>query len=306
MIVLISQAPSNRPDIRIRLGAESASVRKRRRWLASRHTPCGICLEIRRFHPCCAKGANPRLVARVGHLERPLMINGRASALDFAEPSFRRVGGHDPLAVVVWNGNERSLGRGVSGKAATTQSDIRVDALHGTALDLCPASGGRKIAILRPCFTEVLPRFAHRLPASTAAQVCEQRLVDGCEVGPIGLLRVESIEPHDDSWGAESTLTATDGAERIGPPGAALRIEPIDRGDRSPVDATGRCYTCDPWLTVDQNGAAAALPLRAAAVLRCGDTELISQHVEQRQPGVLHLMGNPIDGERDCSRRRRR
>ena len=44
--------------------------------------------------------------------------------------------------------------------------------------------------------------------------------------------------------------------------------ETLERRDRPAGDTAGGSHARDPWLAVDQHGAAAALPLRAAAVLR--------------------------------------
>ena len=59
-------------------------------------------------------------------------------------------------------------------------------------------------------------------------------------------------------------------------------VEALDRGDRSAVDPGDRRDARDPRLAVDEHGAAPALALRRAAVLRRRDPEALAQHRQQR------------------------
>ena len=78
---------------------------------------------------------------------------------------------------------------------------------------------------------------------------------------------VQCVQPHDDAGRTEAALAGTRGAERIGPSISAF-AETLDGGHRPARDPACRRDACDPRLAVDQHGAAAALALRAAAVLR--------------------------------------
>jgi hypothetical protein len=68
----------------------------------------------------------------------------------------------------------------------------------------------------------------------------------------------------------------------------------VEGGHRPAGDPSGRRDAGNPRLTVDQQGAAPALALRAATVLHAADAEAITQHLKQRRPVVGNDDGTSI------------
>ena len=112
------------------------------------------------------------------------------------------------------------------------------------------------------------------------------RRVTGRRSRPPGLPgRIQGGQAHDDARGAEPALASTCGHQRLRPAAAADLRESIESGDLPAPQPTGRGYTGHPRDTVHPHGAAAALPLRAAAVLDRPDTQLLPKDVEEpRRP----------------------
>ena len=116
------------------------------------------------------------------------------------------------------------------------------------------------------------------MPAGAAAEVGEQGLADR-GFGGFG----EGGDAHDDPRSAEAALAAAVGAERFRP--AVGAVETLERRDGPTGDPADRRDARDARLTVDPHRAAPALALRAAAVLRRPDAEMLAQGVEQRAAG---------------------
>ena len=98
-------------------------------------------------------------------------------------------------------------------------------------------------------------------------------------------------KPH---WLAPVAQNAS--AQRAGV-GQALDVVTISR----PATRRAGRDAGDAGCAVDQHRAAAALALRAAAVLHRAHAEPLPQHVEQRPPVVGHLRRVPVHGEGDGS-----
>ena len=88
-------------------------------------------------------------------------------------------------------------------------------------------------------------------------------------------------------------------AEGIGPP-PGLR-EALERGDGSARHPAGGGHAGDPRRAVDQDRAAAALALRAAAVLGRLQAEPVAEHLEQRGTVVGHGDRPAVDLQRDAA-----
>ena len=92
----------------------------------------------------------------------------------------------------------------------------------------------------------------------------------------------------------------------VGPPLRLVVWKPVDGGDRASAHPASGGDAGDARLTVDEHRAAAALPLRAAPVLRAPSAQLVAQGSEQRTAVVAHLDRRPVDDEGDRPRWRDR
>ena len=106
-----------------------------------------------------------------------------------------------------------------------------------------------------------------------------RRLRSAANVSTAGL---ERSETHQDARRTEATLAGTARDERIGPPVALVVRHALERCDLSPPDPPYRGDACDPGCSVNPDGAAAALTLRATAVLDRAAPEFLAQCVEKR------------------------
>ena len=105
-----------------------------------------------------------------------------------------------------------------------------------------------------------------RAPARAAAEVGQQRLVDGA-VADGGRARPDAwgpqrLHPPDDPRGAETALAGPAGQEGIGPCRPLRVAETVDGGDDPARRPPQRCDAGDAGLAVDEHRAAAALALR--------------------------------------------
>ncbi len=76
------------------------------------------------------------------------------------------------------------------------------------------------------------------------------------------------------------------------------RVEPGERRHRAAGDPGGRGHARDAGVAVDEDGAAAALTLRRAAVLDGRDRAALAQDREQRLAvGDVDLDGRAVEGE---------
>ncbi len=131
-------------------------------------------------------------------------------------------------------------------------------------------------------------------PTGAAAEVRKEGLLDIRRPGGL----VQGGQPAQDAGGAEAALAGAVRDERLDQGLPASRRETVCGGDGAPGDPAQGRDAGDAGLPVDQHGAAAALALRAAAVLDRGRPELIPERVEQRTTRVVQLDGPAVDGER--------
>ena len=75
--------------------------------------------------------------------------------------------------------------------------------------------------------------------------------------------------------------------------------EPVDRGHVAIGDAGDRGHARDAWRAVDEHRAAAALALRAAAILDRARAEAIAQDLEEGGVSVRDLDVTTVEAERD-------
>ena len=129
-----------------------------------------------------------------------------------------------------------------------------------------PPRGRARSARLSPVGD--VPGVEDRAPAGAPAEVGEEGLLHRGVVVRGGPLRPQPLEPADDPRRAEAALARARGAEGVGPPRPVLGGQPVDGRDRPPRDPARGGHAGDPRLAVHQHGAATALALRAAPVLR--------------------------------------
>ncbi|MEZ5145380.1 MAG: hypothetical protein R2726_23145 [Acidimicrobiales bacterium] len=108
-----------------------------------------------------------------------------------------------------------------------------------------------------------------------------QGTFDGDEVAGVGASDAQGLEPAHDAGRAEAALAGPRRHERVGPPVAHDRFQAVGRGDDPTGHPPHRRHTGDARGSVDEHRAAAALALRAAAVLRRPATQPVAQHLEQ-------------------------
>ena len=141
-------------------------------------------------------------------------------------------------------------------------------------------------------------RLPDGLPARAAAEVGEQGLVDR------GRRRAAHAAPRPDS---RTTMPGVQNPHWLAPAAvnaAAQRsasVQALDGRDLAAGHPPGRGHAGHPGLTVHQHGAAAALALRAAAVLGRAHVEPVPQRLQQRAAVVRHLHRPPVQDEAERS-----
>ena len=119
-----------------------------------------------------------------------------------------------------------------------------------------------------------------RLPPGAPAQMGEQGLADRRLVERSRPL--QRGKAHDDARRAEAALGPARGAQGVGPSPGDLGRQSFERRDGAARHPSHWCHAGDASLAVDQDRAAPALPLRAAAILGRADSEAITEHFQQR------------------------
>ena len=103
-------------------------------------------------------------------------------------------------------------------------------------------------------------------------------------------------ESSEDPRRAEATLARPRRLEGDDEPIEQRGLEPRRRGDAPSRHPSQRRHAGDPRHAIDEDRAAAALPLGAAAILHDGHTELVSQRVE-KGPGRREIDSGAINLE---------
>jgi hypothetical protein len=107
--------------------------------------------------------------------------------------------------------------------------------------------------------------------------------------------RVEGGDAQDDAGRAEPALRGTVGGEALRPLiGGGQSVERRDGTTGDPGDGRD---AGDTGMAVDPDGAAAALPLGAAAVLRRTRPEPVAQDLQERGVVSLDFDVAPVEGE---------
>src|SRR5205807_8603332 len=114
------------------------------------------------------------------------------------------------------------------------------------------------------------------------------------------LVRGEArLGAYHDAGDAEAALEAAGQRERPRPDATLVFGHALERDDGAAGGVLGGERARHLGLTVDEDGAAAALSRRAAAVLRGGDAAAFADHFEQRRAGIR------VDGARLAVERER-
>jgi hypothetical protein len=148
------------------------------------------------------------------------------------------------------------------------------------------------------------PRINHRLPTGAAAQVREQGLLGGITVLVRRALGPKALVATDDSRRAEAALTSTGCGKCLAPLGRNVGGQTINGGDLAAAHASYRSDTRNPRLAIHQHSAAAALSLRATAILHGTHTHDVTQDIEQRCGVIFDLDLLAVDRELHSSRHR--
>ena len=132
-----------------------------------------------------------------------------------------------------------------------------------------------------------------RAPAGAAAEVGGEGAVDGVDRRAV----LQRGDAHDDPWRAEAALRRPARGERLRPRvGVGQRVHGRDVTAGDPRH--GR-HARHPRLAVDEDRAAATLPLRAAAVLDRARAEAIAEDLEEGDVSVRDLDVTTVEAERD-------
>lgn len=137
--------------------------------------------------------------------------------------------------------------------------------------------------------------LADRLPAGTPTKVGEQRLVEAV----VSHRTIERSKAHDDARGAEPALAA---AARHQGPGPCLAIsigQALEGGDLPAHEPADRGYARNTRSAVHPDGAAAALALRATAVLQRAERQALAQYLKESRAVVDYLDVGAVDSKSD-------
>ena len=190
-------------------------------------------------------------------------------------------------------------GRSVIGEAGVAEDDLGTRRLEGRALELGPPRGEQRVTL--GWFggewgaEGEAGRLDDGLPAGAAAEMGPQCRLDRVRAG-WGGSRLERGQPHQDARRAESALAGPGGREGLRPAPAKFFGQALGGRDLAAGHPAHRCHTRDTGGTVDPHGAAAALALRAAAVLGRAAGQLVAQRIEERDAvGNGHRV--PVEAE---------
>ncbi len=249
------------------LATERASVGQRRRRLSSGRAPRRVRLEIGGLDPLGLQRQGP---VAVGNGNRLPDVDGRSPALHLRRRPSRLDQGlaERPAAATIGHRDERVGRRRVVREPAAAQRHVGSDPLRRPTFERRPHRGAVEVPGRAGPVVVVIgaPGIEDRAPTGAPAQVREQPTLHPVDVVGLGPARPQRVEPHDDAGGAEAALAGAGGAESVCP---SLRpiAHALERRDRAAGDTAGGSHARHPWLVVDEHGAAATLPLRAAAVL---------------------------------------
>ena len=271
-------------DRRVDLAAEGAAVGQRRRRLAAGLAPRRVGLEVGRLDPRRAQGERP---VAVGQLERRRGLGRRAPALHLARRRRRAsasVSPTDPPARAVGHRHQRVGRGGVGGEAGPAQRHVGPDPLGRAALDARPvAHGGVEVPLAgRPAAD--LDRRSGRGPRRPRRRRPRRSCATRCTGtgGPAApARRRRGRRPPTPLARRPSSRTMMPGVQNphwlapVATNASAHAVDDLGReavegGDGPAGHPADRGHAGDPGRAVDEHRAAAALALRAAAVLGAG------------------------------------
>jgi len=143
----------------------------------------------------------------------------------------------------------------------------------------------------------VIPRLDDGLPPGAPAQVGLEGPIDRTVLGGVGGLLAQRGQADDDAGSAEAALASARVAQRVGPTLGDGRLQTVDGGDGAARHPPHRGDAGDTRRAVDQDRAAPALSLRAAAVLGTLEAEAIAENLEQGGAVVGNLVDGTVDGQ---------
>ena len=145
--------------------------------------------------------------------------------------------------------------------------------------------------------TQTIPCLEDRLPSGAATEVGLKRPLDRSVVGSVSRLLSQRSQPNHNAWRAKSALTSTGGTQCLGPLLTHLGLEPVDGGDHASCHPPSGRDTGDARRAVDQDGAAAALALRAATIFGTPAAHTVAEYLEQAGSVVVDLDRFVVDDE---------
>ena len=201
---------------------------------------------------------------------------------------------HEPSAAGTATSARRAHDRQ---RSRPTEGDERSDGLRRATLESRPPrrrleittgrvgrASGRASAIIRRvrpagvdgrCGSSLVDRrrrLVDRLPARAPAQVGTERTIDGASSSPVSPVSPVSPARRTMIPGVQNPHLASPVATWLRPSDRHRLVQSGEGGDPPPTNP-GHGVTHATRLSVDENGAASALPLRAAAVLGRALTE---------------------------------
>ena len=270
------------------LPAERTAVGQRRHGGLAGAAPAGVRLDVGRLDPGRLEREGP---VALGHLDRVRQGHRAVATLDPSAPGpggaegrgERRI--HPEL-------DQRAGRHRVVGEAAPTEDHVGPRRLESRPLELGPPRGQHRIPWMagerarRAVDAQRAARGLHDgLPARAPAQMGAQgRLDAAARRWPTRARRFERSQPEHDAGSAEAALAGPVLDEGGGPAVAQHRRRSLEGGDVAARDAADGRHAGDAGCPVDPHGAAAALALRAAAVLDRAAAELVAQRVQEADP----------------------
>ncbi len=274
---LVGERPRRGRCQRVALSAEGSAVGERRRRRLPGLAPRGVGFEVGGLDPAGGQAHAPvgarrtgqgRVVAAAG--PSALHLPGPGPGVDegFGDhpSSPDGVEGGGVGAGRQRDGDEGRVGGGVVGEAPGAERHLRSDLLRDAPFEGGAARRGVEATGRIGAPIGGGDGVDHGPPAGASTQMRGEGSIDprGGRAIPVEQRR----GAHEDARGAEAALRRAGRQERIGEPGTLMLVQSFDGGDVTSADPRRGGDARDPRRAVDEDGAAPALTLGRAPVLR--------------------------------------